>query len=334
MRRRALLAATATAATGGCAGLVTRAAERPIPVPTESSHPSDTSPDGTNSSTADEPVPDASPSEWRTTTDGDGDALARSPSDLYFRVNGCSDASAVREYSVESDEATISFDYEVTAERWWERPYLRVYDGDTTIYDSSGDPTRHIVRTEGGTTTGTFEIAVSTSGTITVEFGIERSRHCENGDHANTYFRVHGLNVSPERPAWQTNRSGNGAALPRERSAVDLRVYRCARASAIRAIEEPDGDVTISFDYEVAAEGWWERPYLRVYDGGTRIYDSDGDDDRRIEREDHTTTVGTFQVTVSPDSDVEVELGIEPSRHCSNYDHANTHFRITDFSAG
>lgn len=334
MHRRALLAAAATTAMSGCAGLVTRAAKRPVPESAASPPHSETPTDSTDSVTATESVPDASRSEWRTTTDGDADAIARSPSDLYFRVNQCSNTSAIREYSVESDEVTISFDYEVAAEQWWERPYLRIYDSDTTIYDSSDDPARHIARREHGTATGTFEATVSTSEAITVELGLEPSRHCENGDHANTYFRVHGLNVSSGQPAWQTNRTDNAAVFSRDPTAVDLRVYRCAHASAIKRIEEPDGDVTISFDYEVAAEQWWERPYLRIYDNAAKIYDSGEDEERRIKRKDHAKTTGDFEVTVSPDSDIELELGVEPSQHCRNYDHANTYFTIANFSTG
>lgn len=316
MHRRALLAATATTAVSGCVG---SAASDPSPGEADPN-----SPVGAG--------PAAAHSGWKATVEGDGDALARSPSDLYFRVNGCSDAAAARTYSVESDEATISFDYEVAAEGWWERPYLRIYDSGEKIYDSGDDPVRNIARTEYGTTTGTFETTVSTSGTITVEFGLERSRHCENGDHANTYFRVNGVTVSAGRPGWQTNRAGNGAALARDGATVDLRVYRCARASAIKRIDASDEDVTVSFDYEVTAEGWWERPYVRIYDAEGKLYDSGDDDTRGIERSDHATTTGTFRVTVASTSDIAAVLGLEPSRHCGNGDHANTHFRIANFA--
>lgn len=96
----------------------------------------------------------------------------------------------------------------------------------------------------------------------------------------------------------------------------------------MRGYDVDSDDATISFEYAVTADGWWERPDVRIYDREAKIYDSGEDDDRGFERTAHGTT-DTFRVTVSPRSAVEVALGLGPSRHCSNSDHAKRERRGT-----
>lgn len=136
-------------------------------------------------------------SGWETATDGDADVGVNSPTNLDFRVFKCANASATRSYETRTPEVTISFDYEVEVEQWFEAPYLIVRSGGATVYESENigvdDKTFQVKSYE--TTGGSFERTVSAADSFTIELGIRPSNVCSNSDHANTYFRVDGLTV-------------------------------------------------------------------------------------------------------------------------------------------
>ena len=202
------------AASGGCLRLTggEQDASGATPEGTETETPTQTptptateTPTQTPTPTATEtPTPTPTPtggvdgaSDWETATDGDADADVRGPTELDFRVFKCSNASATRSYDAGGSDVTVSLDYEVEAEQWWEPPYVIVRDGGRTVYESeTADVDDKTFQVESyGTANGSFERSVPVEGSFTVEVGLRPSGNCSAGDHANTYFRVRNFDV-------------------------------------------------------------------------------------------------------------------------------------------
>lgn len=137
---------------------------------------------------------------------------------------------------------------------------------------------------------------------------------------------------------WQKSTKSDASVEINNQSNLDLRVYKCSNASATREYNSGKEEVTISLDYEFESEQWYEIPYLVVRQDGEKVYETDrgssekGSGNLDFKRDSYSTTTGSFEQTVSVSGTFEVKIGLEPSRFCSNGDHANTYFRIENFT--
>ncbi|WP_312907594.1 hypothetical protein [Natronosalvus caseinilyticus] len=132
---------------------------------------------------------------------------------------------------------------------------------------------------------------------------------------------------------WQTDVE-NDASVEGNETALTIRVHQCSSGSVTQAIN--DERVAISFDYEIEAEGWWERPYVEVLEDGAPVWTgsvgrSDLYDEQVFEISAGGTTRGHVQKTVSGTGPLEVRLGIVPSEACSAGDHGTTWLRVLNF---
>jgi hypothetical protein len=207
-RRRFLIAGTTTSAFGvtGClrltqddgGGTSTAASTETNADPATTTRPTETNADPATTTRPTESAtrtaePDLTAvSDWQTTTENDADATVNSTSNLDFRVYKCATAFATRRYEAPTRDATVSFDYEVQAEQYWEAPYVVILDGGSPVYESEtiGPGNTDFEVEPSGTTSDSFEQTVSVDGPFTVEVGLRPSNYCSGGDHANTYFRV------------------------------------------------------------------------------------------------------------------------------------------------
>ncbi|UTF54818.1 hypothetical protein [Natronosalvus rutilus] len=132
---------------------------------------------------------------------------------------------------------------------------------------------------------------------------------------------------------WQTAVE-NDASVEGTETAFTVRVHQCSSGSVTQAIN--DERVFLSFDYEIEAEGWWERPYVQVLEDGAPVWtgsvgNPDLYDEQVFEISAGGTTRGHVQKTVSGTGPLEVRIGIAPSGACSAGDHGTTWFRVSNF---
>lgn len=129
-------------------------------------------------------------SKWTFDTEGNADAQQKGENALELRVFKCSTAKATRDLGQQSGQLKLSFDYEVEAEQWMEIPYVRVFQDGGQIYEGG------IKKEEYDTVTNSLSKTLQVDGKIKVEFGIEPSKQCDFGDHANTFFRPKNIDIS------------------------------------------------------------------------------------------------------------------------------------------
>jgi hypothetical protein len=102
-------------------------------------------------------------------------------------------------------------------------------------------------------------------------------------------------------------------------------VFRCNTARAELPLGEVDSTLSLSFDFESRRnDSFWEIPYARVIEDGSIVVDI-----RMAPNQGNNPKTGRIDESIDVDGDVSVEFGIEPSRFCSNFDHADTFLTIS-----
>ena len=140
---------------------------------------------------------------------------------------------------------------------------------------------------------------------------------------------------SPPSPAFETFTQGDADAtvLSEDLSgqgALDMRVFRCNTARTAIVYGDLDTTLTISFDFEIRrTDAFGEGPYLRVYEDGNVVAETG----RNLSIIQPTSEItGRVTRTVDVDGDVVLKFGIEPSDFCSNFDHEDTVFEVSNLS--
>jgi len=111
-------------------------------------------------------------------------------------------------------------------------------------------------------------------------------------------------------------------------------VYKCERATSTTELGETDA-VTLSFDYELVAEQWWEVPTVEVYVDDQRVFRGkvgQGEGETIFDAESYGTASGSINETIQTGGDTEVLVGVTPSNYCGSGDHATTTLTISDLS--
>jgi hypothetical protein len=127
-----------------------------------------------------------------------------------------------------------------------------------------------------------------------------------------------------ELAGWETTTHGAAAADVVGETELSLRVYRCSMAEIKTGLGTVEGQLGLSFDYTVTAEGWYEIPTVAIVEDGTEQPLQRVD----IERQEYSTTQGAVETTVPVDGEVGLAFRLEPSGHCNNSDHADTFFEV------
>jgi predicted ribosomally synthesized peptide with SipW-like signal peptide len=109
---------------------------------------------------------------------------------------------------------------------------------------------------------------------------------------------------------------------------LDLRVFRCNTAQAAIVYADLDTTLTISFDFEIRrTDEFGEGPYFRVYEDGNVVAETG----RNLSIIQPTSEItGQVTRTIDVDGDVVLEFGIESSDFCSNPDHEDTVFEVSN----
>lgn len=190
------------------------------------------------------------------------------------------------------------------------------------------------------------------AGTVTGLAGCSASEETETAEETETTEQAESNTEDTQetqtvsrRSGWQQSTKSDASVEVLGPSEIDLRVYRCANASATRQYElgggevtissdyEVEAEVTISFDYEVEAEGGSEVPYIRVRQDNEITHRSDsGEVFPQIKPTQYSTTTGSFAQTISVSRPFEIVVGIKPSQTCGNSDHANTYFKVDNIN--
>lgn len=124
---------------------------------------------------------------------------------------------------------------------------------------------------------------------------------------------------------WTTDTSTGGEVEVRSDTELICAVEQCNHALATKQFTDVDGPTTISFDYEVTTDGYWEQTVVEVLENGEPLEPTDASG---IDKAFGTTTTGNYEATVDADGPVTLRIGLRPSDHCSNGDHGTTTFRV------
>jgi hypothetical protein len=127
---------------------------------------------------------------------------------------------------------------------------------------------------------------------------------------------------------WETNIEGNANSTVVNNDSLDLRVYKCSLAEATTELGYVDGTLSIPFDYQVRADGWYEYPELTVTVDGEKTYTTREEIDADIATKVSGTTSGSPTAEIPVNGNVTVSFRIKPSQFCNNNDHANTYLNV------
>ena len=206
--RRAYLRSAGVVCVGGLSGCLRlsedgEASDTPAPGTDDSPADDDpepstgTEPSAESTEPGEDTVSGASITEWDTTTDGDADARALDTETLELRVFKCSTAVASTNLGEIRGEIEISFDYELTAQQWFEQGmFVVVEDGSETYRSFESGANTLIEHTRGETERGSVSETVAVDGDVDLDFRIEPSPHCRAGDHGETALRVENVDVT------------------------------------------------------------------------------------------------------------------------------------------
>ncbi|ACV49413.1 hypothetical protein Hmuk_3321 (plasmid) [Halomicrobium mukohataei DSM 12286] len=129
---------------------------------------------------------------------------------------------------------------------------------------------------------------------------------------------------------WNTSTAGD-ALVTVQNDQLQMRVYRCSRAQASRPIRTVQGNITVSFDWGHAADGYWEYPEwaFRNANTGERIPYTivKGEDVSSVDNPGQSRT-GSLVARAAVDGEVPIEFTLRPSVYCSNSDHKDTYFTV------
>ncbi|WP_435365411.1 hypothetical protein [Haloarchaeobius sp. DYHT-AS-18] len=133
--------------------------------------------------------------------------------------------------------------------------------------------------------------------------------------------------------AWNTSTTSN-AGVTVDDGRMRFRVYKCNTAAAVHDLGEQSGTLEISFSWETEADEWYEIPdwELQDADGNAIEYEVLSGTDVRGAGDPGGQRGGSVTVQATVDGPVSIRFALEPSRYCSNFDHADTYFWVDDLT--
>jgi predicted ribosomally synthesized peptide with SipW-like signal peptide len=321
-----------------------------------------------------EPSPSPqSPTFETSTTGNDADATVVSEDlsgggELDLRVFRCNTTQVDIVYGDLDTALAIAFDFEISrTDAFGEDAYVRVYEDGDTVAETGRDlsiiqdrddleggdgliVTDRQADEGGSIISGRVTGIVDVDGDASIRFGIESSDFCSNDDHADTHFDVSNLSVErgrstpPASGEFETSTTGNADAtvVSEDLSGggeLDFRVYRCSSAQAVTPLGDLDGTLSLSFDFESRRnDAFWELPYVQVVVDDAIAFDVRQELTLAPTLNDRgpfgNPRVGTVDESIPVDGFVTLVFGIEPSDPCSNFDHEDTFFDVSNLSVG
>jgi len=145
------------------------------------------------------PTAESTGLQWTQNTTGDATATVNDTGHSYS-VYKCERATSTTKLG-DTDSVSLAFDYELTAEQWWEVPTVEVYVDDERVFRGKvgqGEGETIFDAEAYGTASGSVNETIQTGGDTEVLIGVTPSNYCDSGDHATTTLTVTDLSVSTE----------------------------------------------------------------------------------------------------------------------------------------
>lgn len=156
---------------------------------------------------------DTNISGWTPTTGGNADVLWDSsgptPGRMRLREYQCAQPCKVSQTFI-IDNTTLSFDWQTSADQWYENPGWKLTVG-TTVVKNEGFSVGHATGYSG---TKSIDVSSYIGQTATIEFSITPSSYCGVIDHANTYLWIDNVALSGTQPILCSNIGFTGSNYP------------------------------------------------------------------------------------------------------------------------
>jgi hypothetical protein len=162
----------------------------------------------------------------------------------------------------------------------------------------------------------------------------DEPRYYALGDRDLESIQTTTATATPSTGPWTASTTGD-ASVSGAADGVSLRAYRCANATATRSLDA--GATSVSFDYEIESDQWWELPYVEILVDGAVVWAggvgaSDAADETVFDISAGDTTTGSVTKELDVAGETAIRFGITPSKHCSSGDHGNTWLRIENLA--
>ena len=268
-------------------------------------------------------------SDWTKNAIGNADVIANDGR-MRLNVYKCSDIEVSKDIGFVSGDITVDFDWESHAEGWWEGIAWKLFVDDVeVVYE--GIPIRQY-----GGYSGHKTKTLNVNGDVRLVFLEARSSYCNYGDHHNTYLWVDNIEVSVLPPTavvfsddfndndvsdWTKNAIGNADVIAND-GRMRLNVYKCSDIEVSKDIGFVSGDITVDFDWESHAEGWWEGIAWKLFvDDVEVVYEG-------IPIRQYGGYSGHKTKTLNVNGDVRLVFLEARSSYCRNGDHHNTYLWV------
>ncbi|WP_435364903.1 hypothetical protein [Haloarchaeobius sp. DYHT-AS-18] len=136
--------------------------------------------------------------------------------------------------------------------------------------------------------------------------------------------------TTPDTGSWATAERGDATTTVLAQDELEFRVVQCSRAAATKELGDRSGTLQFEFDYETAAEAWWELAFFQVFEDGVEVLRMTVHTDPKLQMKAYGSASGSVDRTVSVDGETSVRFGIMPSDYCDAGDHAWTTFHVSD----
>lgn len=109
---------------------------------------------------------------------------------------------------------------------------------------------------------------------------------------------------------------------------MQLRVYKCSDVEVYKDLGFISGEISINFDWETLAEGWWEVTGWKLLVNGKSVVDEG------IPVFEYRSSAGHITKNVTVNGNVQLVYRIYRSSYCANGDHYNTFMWVDNVVVG
>ncbi len=125
---------------------------------------------------------------WSVNTSGNADAIADNGT-VRLRVYKCSNVLVSHNIGKVNGNITIDFDWDILSEGWWEGATWKLLVNDKPVVDYV------FMGSAYGNIAGHVTQDLKVKGDTVLQYAIDPSPYCSNGDHYNTYYWIDNITV-------------------------------------------------------------------------------------------------------------------------------------------
>lgn len=113
---------------------------------------------------------------------------------LQIRTDGgCYTNAATVEIGSISNQIRLAYEWEASASGWYEIPETTVYEGSTSIWETTHQPCPNGRNIPDGHISGLDDQVLTVDGKLEIEFAVTPSQHCGADDHEWTEYTIHNI---------------------------------------------------------------------------------------------------------------------------------------------